>query len=112
MAEETLLTAARRIVREFNITMQEGGLVNAHLEQAFNTLDKQVRLQIEREKSASRVYTLHETVDYVIEKTSLNKKSLGWFISIEGANESFFISHTKPDLNAQDKIEITIRLAP
>lgn len=33
MPDETLLTAARRVVREFNIGMHDGGLINEKMKQ-------------------------------------------------------------------------------
>jgi hypothetical protein len=42
MAEETLLTAARRVVRFFAIDMNNGGLVTAETETALQSLDRQV----------------------------------------------------------------------
>ena len=52
MPTETLLTAARRVVREFNIVMHDGGLINTHMEIAMDTLDREVRKQAERDKAA------------------------------------------------------------
>lgn len=43
MSEETLLSAARRVVRFFNIDMNHGGLVSVDTQQAIDTLDKMVR---------------------------------------------------------------------
>lgn len=52
MAEETLLSASRRVVREFNIVMNgHGGLVSTSLEAAMNTLDLQVHLVQAQEKA-------------------------------------------------------------
>jgi hypothetical protein len=42
MAQETLLTAARRLVRFLNIDLQRGGLITEETEKAITTLDKQV----------------------------------------------------------------------
>lgn len=47
---ETLLSAARRVVREFNIVMQHGGLVSESMEHAMNTLDIQVQREAGRQK--------------------------------------------------------------
>lgn len=44
MAEETLLTAARRAVRFFNIDMEKGGLITEDTQQSISTLDKMVRM--------------------------------------------------------------------
>ena len=49
MAEETLLSAARRVVRFFRIDMNKGGLITTETEQAFDTLDKMVRLEAAKE---------------------------------------------------------------
>ncbi len=51
MAEETLLSAARRVVRFFNIDMNGGGLIAVPTQEAVETLDKMVRLEVEREKA-------------------------------------------------------------
>jgi len=50
MPEETLFTAARRVVRDFNIDMNKGGIITVDTQKSVETLDKQVRLQTEREK--------------------------------------------------------------
>lgn len=51
MAEETLLTAARRMVRDMNIDLQShGGIIRQVTQESLHTLDKQVRLASEREK--------------------------------------------------------------
>lgn len=57
MAEETLLTAARRVVRYFNIDNTiGGGLISIETTQAVEALDKQVQLetakQMEKENGA------------------------------------------------------------
>lgn len=44
MSEETLLTAARRVVRYFNIDMNKGGVITVETEQAVATLDSMVSL--------------------------------------------------------------------
>jgi hypothetical protein len=49
MAEETLLTAARRVVRNFNIVMSHGGLVDVEMQQTMDTLDKMVRKETARQ---------------------------------------------------------------
>jgi len=61
-----------------------------------------------------------ETVDYTEEKflhnllSGTGKKaqfedfSLGWYIRFQGSNESFFISETKPNLHAGDRIRVTL----
>jgi hypothetical protein len=54
MPDETLLTAARRVVRFFNIDMQRGGIVTEHTELAMLTLDKQVKLQEKRDAIEKR----------------------------------------------------------
>lgn len=54
MAEETLLTAARRVVRFFNIDMEKGGLVTEDTQQAISTLDKMVR-RVDANNAAYRV---------------------------------------------------------
>lgn len=53
MAEETLLTAARRVVRFLRIDEVHGGLLNNETVRAADTLDKQVRLAEAREKAAA-----------------------------------------------------------
>lgn len=54
MAEETLLTAARRVVRFFNIDNTiGGGLISIETSQAVEALDKQVQLE-QQEKRMTR----------------------------------------------------------
>lgn len=53
MAEETLLTAARRVVRFLRIDEVHGVLLNNETVRAADTLDKQVRLADAREKAAA-----------------------------------------------------------
>ena len=48
MSEETLLSAARRVVRFFNIDMNKGGLITVETQQAVETLDGEVRKEAER----------------------------------------------------------------
>ena len=55
MSEETLLSAARRVVRFFNIDMNKGGLVTESTQIAVDTLDKMVRQEGQREKEKSVV---------------------------------------------------------
>lgn len=50
--EETLLTAARRAVRFFRIDMDKGGIITVQTQHAIETLDKQVLIEAERQKSA------------------------------------------------------------
>jgi hypothetical protein len=42
MAQETLLTAARRLVRFIQIDLNRGGLITEETEKALTTLDKMV----------------------------------------------------------------------
>lgn len=51
MAEETLLSAARRVVRFFNIDEAKGGLMTTSTVAAIETLDRMVRHTTEREKT-------------------------------------------------------------
>lgn len=51
MSEETLFTAARRVVRNFNIDMNRGGLITVETESAVETLNKYVRLHETAEKA-------------------------------------------------------------
>lgn len=48
MSEETLLSAARRVVRFFNIDMNKGGLITVDTQQAVETLDGEVRKEVAR----------------------------------------------------------------
>ena len=48
MSEETLLSAARRVVRFFNIDMNKGGLITVDTQQAVETLDGEVRKEAAR----------------------------------------------------------------
>jgi hypothetical protein len=54
MSDETLFTAARRALREFNIMMNmDGGLVSRSIEMAMMTLEKEVekeRLRVKAEE--------------------------------------------------------------
>ena len=50
MSQETLLTAARRAVRFFNIDMRRGGIITTQTEMAFETLNTQVLIDSHREK--------------------------------------------------------------
>lgn len=50
MSEETLHTAARRVVRFFNIDMNKGGIIDVQTQQAIETLDKEVRKEAARLK--------------------------------------------------------------
>lgn len=52
--EETLHSAARRVVRNFNIVMQHGGLVDADFELSMLTLSKQVEKENERLKKVKQ----------------------------------------------------------
>ncbi len=52
MSEETLLTAARRVVRFFNIdNTSGGGLISVETSTAVETLDKMVRAEDARQKA-------------------------------------------------------------
>ena len=59
MSEETLLTAARRVVRFFNIDQQHGGLVSIETIHAVNTLDIQV-VRTTKRKQAKITLLEHE----------------------------------------------------
>lgn len=59
MPDETLLTAARRFVRFFNIDMNKGGLVTVETEIAASALDKQVQAAMAKIKSG-QVVTITE----------------------------------------------------
>lgn len=60
MPEETLFTAARRVVRDFNIDMNKGGIITVDTQKSVETLDKQVRLQTEKEQ-LKEITKLNET---------------------------------------------------
>lgn len=47
--DETLLTAARRAVRNFNIDMNKGGIITEATEHALQTLDLMVSRELSRE---------------------------------------------------------------
>ena len=53
MSEETLLSAARRVVRFFNIDMNNGGLITVDTQQAVETLDGEVRKEAARKNQQS-----------------------------------------------------------
>lgn len=44
MSQETLLTAARRVVNYFNIDMNKGGIIMVETQKAVETLDRMVRV--------------------------------------------------------------------
>ena len=50
MPAETLLTASRRAVRDFNICLNKGGLIDEDLQRTMHTLDKMVRMEADRQK--------------------------------------------------------------
>jgi hypothetical protein len=50
MSEETLHTAARRAVRDFNIDMNKGGIITVHTQQSMETLSQQVEKETKRQK--------------------------------------------------------------
>lgn len=42
MAEETLFTAARRALRDFNIDMNKGGIITVSTQQSMETLSRMI----------------------------------------------------------------------
>ena len=52
MAEETLLSAARRALRFFRINEAHGGLTSTDTLIAMDTLDKEIRKEADRQKQA------------------------------------------------------------
>jgi len=50
VSEETLLTAARRAVRFFNIDMNKGGIMTVETQQAMETLDRMVLRTAQRDR--------------------------------------------------------------
>lgn len=50
MAEETLLSAARRAVRDFNIDMNKGGIITVETQHSMHTLEQQIELEVARQK--------------------------------------------------------------
>ena len=48
MAEETLHTAARRVVRDMNIDLNKGGIVTVQTQRSLETLDRMVLKESER----------------------------------------------------------------
>jgi len=54
MTEETLLSAARRVVRFFNIDMNKGGLMTVETQQAVEILDGQVRKEAARKDKSEK----------------------------------------------------------
>lgn len=59
MPDETLLTAARRVVRDFNIDMNKGGLITEDTQKSVETLDKMVR-QVDANNAAYRVVPIRD----------------------------------------------------
>lgn len=68
MAEETLLTAARRVVRFFNIDMGKGGIITVETQQAVETLDRMVL------KDAARSKRLDQEITERLRKEDDNRK--------------------------------------
>jgi hypothetical protein len=60
MSEETVVTAARRVVRFFNIDMNKGGLITEETQQAVETLDKMVR---SADRMAARAQDVKDAAD-------------------------------------------------
>lgn len=58
MSDETLHTAARRVVRFFHIDMAHGGLVSIETQKAIDTLDVEVRRETDRQKEVARLATV------------------------------------------------------
>jgi len=44
-------------------------------------------------------------------KAKFTDMSIGWFLRLEGSNESFYISDGEPDLHAGDKVKIILEKA-
>lgn len=59
MSDETVTTAARRVVRFFRIDMEKGGIITVETQQAIETLDKMVR----REDAAAKATKAMEATD-------------------------------------------------
>jgi hypothetical protein len=51
MADETLLTAARRFVRFFDIDMSHGGIVSTDTQYARDLLSREIEREAKREKA-------------------------------------------------------------
>ncbi len=51
MADETLLTASRRVVRFYGIDMRHGGLYSRNTEEAVHILNKMVLTAVARDKA-------------------------------------------------------------
>lgn len=54
MSEETLLSAARRVVRFFNIDLNKGGLITEESQHALETLDREVRSEVRRQEQQKK----------------------------------------------------------
>lgn len=63
MADETLLSAARRVVRFFNIDMNKGGIITVETQAAIETLDRMVHCESQREKRIAPPPVLVEAVN-------------------------------------------------
>ena len=64
MSEETLLTAASRVVRFFNIdNTSGGGLISVETSTAVETLDKMVRAEDARQKAEREKAERKESAD-------------------------------------------------
>jgi hypothetical protein len=60
MSEETLLSAARRVVRFFNIdNTQGGGLISIETQQAMTTLDIQITQENRRQQELAKAIADH-----------------------------------------------------
>ena len=58
MAEETLLSAARRVSRFFKIDEAHGGMTSISTIQAVETMDKEIHKETARQKSAAKTLTV------------------------------------------------------
>ena len=54
MSDETVFTAARRLVRFLEIDLQKGGLIKEETEQALHTLRIQVEKETARQKKEQK----------------------------------------------------------
>jgi hypothetical protein len=52
MSEETLFTAARRLVRDLNIDLQKGGIVTVDTQMSLHKLERQIVAQQQRDEQA------------------------------------------------------------
>lgn len=73
MSEETLFTAARRAVRDFNIDMNKGGIITVETQRTMETLSMMVSVVENAEKRGWKLAFVAENVNAKIERDNQNE---------------------------------------